>query len=381
MVLLPVKNVYLDPRPKDDLKSLYDRKEEVSKLASHIAEKTPLILITGFRRVGKTSLLKAVVKKHSEYNIMIDLRNLGSKSYVTKKDIVNLFQSSIQSFLDSHQTKKQKITSLLRSVRGITLPTGGGIQFDFSSNNELDLPGLFQKLDQWAGNNSTKIVIAVDEAQEFRKSRHIDMANIFASVYDNCRNIILILTGSEIGVLYDFLALENADSPLFGRVKKEIEINPLSSEQGLEFLKIGLKQKKIKIVDESVLSHAVEELGGIIGWLNEFGLTCVENKKVEKKFIVETKKTGSVLARSEFKKFLKGRPASERYNQIMKNLSIKPLSWTDLKKALELDMNESIDGRNFSSLLETLQKSGFIQELKKFYSIVDPLLKFSFERK
>lgn len=379
MVLVPGDIVYLEPRPKDDIESLYDREEEQSKLVSYVEQKSPLILITGFRRVGKTSLLKTILKAYSEYNILIDLRDLGNSSYITKKDISNLFQSSIQSFLDKHQTKKEKITSLLRSVRGVTFPTGAGIQFDFTGQNELDLPGLFGKLDQWAGENKTQIVIAVDEAQEFRKSKHIDMARIFASVYDNCRNIILVLTGSEIGVLYDFLALEDADSPLFGRTKKEIEINPLTQEQGIEFLKVGLEQQGLKKIDEDVLSHAVDELGGIVGWLNDFGLTCLEHKKVEKKFIVDTKKTGSVLARAEYKKFLKGRVASERYNQIMKNLSIKPLTWTDLKKGLEIDLDESIDDRNFSSLLETLQKSGFIQESEKLYSIIDPLLQYSFE--
>ena len=373
--------MYLEPRPKEDLDSLFGREKEVSRLVSYIDQKTPLILISGFRRVGKTSLLKAVLKEHSENNIMIDLRDLGNKSYISKKDIVNLFQSSIQSFLDSHQTNKQRITTLLSSIRGITLPSGAGIQFDFSSNNSLDLPGLFKKLDQWAGENNTKIVIAVDEAQEFRKSKHVDMTSIFASIYDNCRNIILILTGSEIGVFYDFLALEDANSTLFGRAKKEIKINPLSHQQGIEFLKVGLEQQKLKKFDESVLSHAVDELGGIVGWLNEFGLRCLEHKKVEKKFINATKKIGSSLARSEYDKFLKGRPAFERYNQIMKNLSIKPLSWTDLKKGLEIDSGESIDGRNFSSLLDTLQKSGFIQGSDKLYSIIDPLLKYSFEKK
>ena len=90
---------------------------------------------------------------------------------------------------------------------------------------------------------------------------------------------------------------------------------------------------------------------------------------------------GSDLAGSEYDKFLKGRLAFERYNQIMKNLSTKPLNWTDLKKGLEMDLGESIDGRNFSSLLDTLQKSGLVQGSDKLYSIIDPLLKYSFEKK
>ena len=205
------------------------------------------------------------------------------------------------------------------------------------------------------------------------------MNSIFASVYDNCKNIILILTGSEIGVLHDFLAFEDATSPLFGRIHIEIKINPLSNDQSIEFLKLGLRQRKIKKIDDNVLAAAADELGGIIGWLNEFGLRCVENKKVDKKFILQTKKTGSVLARSEFDKFLKTRQASERYNFILNGLSIKPLSWTHLKKLVDLELDKPIDDRNFSTLLTSLVKSGFIQEIDEYYSIVDPLLKYSFQ--
>ena len=283
-------------------------------------------------------------------------------------------------FLDNNPSKKSKFVSLLQPIKGVTFPTGVGIQFDFNSQNELDLPGLFKRLDQWAKEHNTKIVIAVDESQEFRKYKHIDMSSIFASVYDNCRNIVLILTGSEIGVLlYDFLKIDDPTAPLFGRSKKEITVKPLTFSQGIEFLTLGLKQQKIKKIDKDVLSCAVNELGGNIGWLNEFGLKCIEKKRVDKKFICDTKKTGSKLARNEFSKFLKGKIALEKYNVIVKNLSIKPLRWTDLKKVLELDLDITVPDKNFSSLLDTLQKSDFIQKIDKLYCVTDPLLKYSFE--
>lgn len=371
-----------DPRPKDEIKSLFGRDEEIAKLAEHIQRKSPLILITGFRRVGKTSLLKAVLNKYSKDSILIDLRDLGSKTYISKKDVIHLFESSIKSFFDLQRTKKDRFKVLLLAVRGITFPGGAGIQFDFSSQNELDFRGLFEKLDYFAKENKTQIVIAVDEAQEFRKSKHIDMNSIFASIYDNCKNIIIILTGSEIGVLYDFLALHKPSSPLFGRRAVEIEVKSLSPEQGIEFLVKGFKEQSIpvKSSDYDVITQAVEELGGIIGWLNQFGLNCTEHGKVNKKFILETKKTGSQLARSEFNKFLKSRQAFERYNIIMKGLSIKPMSWKDLSKYLDSETEEKIYDKNFADLLDNLEKSGFVHKIDDNYSIIDPLLEYSFER-
>lgn len=90
-------------------------------------------------------------------------------------------------------------------------------------------------------------------------------------------------------------------------------------------------------------------------------MICIECGKVEKKFIADTKKKGSILDRAEYEKFLKRCVATKRYDQIMKNLSIKPLSWTVLKKALEIDLNELVYDKNFSRLLETLKKSCFIK--------------------
>ena len=45
-----------DPRSKENLNELFDREEEIEKLNQ--AVKTPLTLLLGMRRIGKTSLLK-----------------------------------------------------------------------------------------------------------------------------------------------------------------------------------------------------------------------------------------------------------------------------------------------------------------------------------
>ena len=87
--------MYIDSMPKNDLKSLYDREKERQRLVEYIDQKQPLILITGLRRVGKTSLLKTVLSSHSKYHIFVDLRDLGNKLHVTKKDVINIFQNSI----------------------------------------------------------------------------------------------------------------------------------------------------------------------------------------------------------------------------------------------------------------------------------------------
>ncbi len=366
-------------RPKDDIKNLFGRNEEIKKLKTAIDEKDPLVIITGFRRVGKTSLLKAVLNEYSKYTIYLDLRDLGSRQYITKNDIANLMESSIREFLDKHATRTARILTILQSVRGINV-AGTGINLEWTSKNQLDLRGLFNKLDQWAGSNKTKIVLSVDEAQEFKKSQHVDMNRIFASIYDNCQNIILILTGSEIGVLHDFLSLDDPKSPLFGRNTNEIEIKLLSEDKGIEFLKKGFKNNHLKIKEKEseIINQAVTDLGGIIGWLNEFGLRCVRNKKIAAKFIEKTKKEGSILAKSEFEKFLANRSARDRYESIVKGLAKKDSNWKSLKDYLAIDTESKIYDKNFNDLLDNLLKSGFVAKKEELYYIVDPLLRFAY---
>lgn len=372
--------MYIEASPKKDLGSLYNRDAEKRDLRRYIKQKQPLILITGLRRVGKTSLLRSVLSAHVKHYIFMDLRSFGSETYISKKDIANTFQIGVQRFLDSQRSKAEKLKSRLLTVRGINFPGGAGIQFDFGKENGLDIWGLFDRLDRWAEDSNVTIVVAIDEAQEFRKSVQVNMAKVFAGIYDNHSNIIMVLTGSEVGVFQDFLAMENPDAPLYGRSRVEIRLNPMTHEQGVDFLAKGLKQHKIRGVDPDVLSHAVKEIGGIIGWLNDFGLACVRNGRVDKRFIGNIKRTGSAMARSEFDAFLSNRKAAGRYNAIMGSLGGEHLSWARLKKSLENDTGRNINSRNFASLLNTLQGFGFVEKDGEAYRIIDPMLRYSFER-
>ena len=50
-------------------------------------------------------------------------------------------------------------------------------------------------------------MVAVDEAQELRKVNWLRFDRLFAYAYDSLPNVRLVLTGSQFGLLYDFLGL------------------------------------------------------------------------------------------------------------------------------------------------------------------------------
>jgi hypothetical protein len=47
------------------------------------------------------------------------------------------------------------------------------------------------------------MIIAFDEGHELKKAAGVDVAKPIAHVYDYCRSITVVLTGSAVGPLYD----------------------------------------------------------------------------------------------------------------------------------------------------------------------------------
>ncbi|MEM2282702.1 MAG: hypothetical protein QXH26_04050, partial [Candidatus Hadarchaeales archaeon] len=66
------QNMLFDERPKEDRRELFGRDKEVEELKR--AAKRPLVVLTGIRRIGKTSVLKVALKEMNRPSILIDAR-------------------------------------------------------------------------------------------------------------------------------------------------------------------------------------------------------------------------------------------------------------------------------------------------------------------
>ena len=117
------------------------------------------------------------------------------------------------------------------------------------------------------------IVIAIDETQELSKITWISFTRLFAFVHDNLRNLRIVLTGSEVRILFKFLGLEDPGSPLYGRYVHVVRTRRLTKEESIDFLERDFSELGIR-VPRSIIETAVEELDGVIGWLTLFGYTC-----------------------------------------------------------------------------------------------------------
>lgn len=213
----------------------------------------------------------------------------------------------------------------------------------------------------------------LDEAQEFRKIMRFDLTSILAHAYDYCKGLQFAVTGSEVGLLHNFLRMDESKAPLYGRATVEIELLGLTEEKSIEYLRDGFSQIKLKVPDE-LLRNVHTRFDGVIGWLTYCGFKSMEAKKLDARIIEDTAKKAMKLAALEFKRFLKVYK-SKRYRLLMKDLARGGSSWADLKRVVEASEGVTISHSEITKLLSNLEDSGFVAKKEDgTYFIPDPMV-------
>ncbi len=263
------------PKPKTKREELFDRKNELQNLSTAL-EMYPITLVTGLRRVGKSSIVRVFLNESSVYYIYID----GRRVYEISSG--SMGSHSLYRVLElefARLSKSRKFLNFLKRVRGINI-AGNGIEIE---RKEFDLSMMFESFDRFAKKEKRKFVIFFDEAQYFRfygSRGGKDILALLSLVYDNMENIRVIITGSEVGILHDFLRLDDYDSPLYGRPIYTMAVQPFSHDLSVEFLKKGFEEAKLDI--DFDIEEVVSKIDGIPGYLVMFGLKYIETRDAKK---------------------------------------------------------------------------------------------------
>jgi AAA+ ATPase superfamily predicted ATPase len=85
--------LFFDPRPKEKKEDLFDRERELERFSDALAY-SPLILILGARRMGKTSLMNVALKESCQPYVMIDLRGLPYNP--SRADLLRRFEAGFK---------------------------------------------------------------------------------------------------------------------------------------------------------------------------------------------------------------------------------------------------------------------------------------------
>jgi len=354
-----------DLQPKRRREDLYDREEELREFSEAIELGETLILLLGIRRLGKSSLLNVALSESGKPFSKIDVRSLyfthGSipQELLARKLLEGLLKS-----LKGRDKVRMELVNVLSRVKGIKV---SGIQVGF--DEKPDLAELLERLDAWAEKTGRRVIIAFDEAQYLRLSG-IQYDGLIAYAVDNLPNLTFVLTGSEVGMLHEFIGLENPKKPLFGRYAREITLRRFSKEQSEDFLRKGFKELGMDVPNNEI-KKAVEKLDGIVGWLTLYGYLRGVRKLSEKDALDELFERAKALVLDEVSTLTR---YSARYWYILKAVSLGNDSWSSIKEYVEFKAGKINDAK-FSALLKNLVKYGYLEKTSDGYSIPDPVVR------
>ncbi|MFA4701688.1 AAA family ATPase [Pyrococcus kukulkanii] len=349
-----------DVRPKTSIKDLFGRKAEYLMFKDAIKKNRNFILITGPRRIGKTSFLYAslneIVKEGVPY-VVIDARAATS---LNSKYPQKVIAEHIYKVLSGRSV----LSEVISRVKGIKL---GPVELELK--DKFDLIDVFAEL-----NKIGKVIVAFDEAQYLRFANE-DLTKFFAWVLDALQNIILVFTGSQVGVLEKFLRLYDGSSPLFGRYNVRIVLPRFNPSESLEFLERGFKEVGMDVREEELLS-AIKTLNGIPGWLVHYGVFRVDGLTHEEA-IERVLEEAMTYVISEFKELSK---LSPRYEEIMKVVA-ELSEGSGGVKFEEIRKKTKINPRSLRNYINRLIDYGFLEPTGHGrYRIPDPVMFRVFKR-
>lgn len=334
-----------DERPKSTREDLFDREAEIESLKSNINR--PLIVIKGIRRIGKTSILQVVLNELNVPNFVIDCRKL--KENYSRANIYSLFSEGLSSILD-------KVMDVLGKVRGIGL-AGNFVEIKWKGKDYVSLADLFDHL------NEKRMIIAIDEAQRLRGPLSKEVKEAIAHAYDYDRNLTFILTGSEVGLLEEFIGINDENSALYGRYYYELEVERFAKQKSVNFMKEGFSQHSVK-VEESEIDELVRFFDGIPGWLVFAG-----NQYLNKRRIEEVKELAINVAMRELQNFIDGKGRTSqitgtRYKNALRCIAMGSDSWSKLLNCLQNEEGSTISSSVLDNIITNLEKYSLIKDYK-----------------
>jgi len=353
--------------PKNKSSDLFNREKEINNLTES-AEKDKIIILYGLRRIGKTSLLKTYLNTTEHYHVFMDCRAFFTENRVDKVRFENELLSAL-----TNEMKRNKLISLLKNISSINLK---GVELQFSGTKKTpSLAGVLKEVDSVLEKKSKRLIIAFDEAQilRFYGKDGSDLLYLMAYCYDNLDNIVFMLTGSEIGLLFDFLKLEDPEMPLFGRYIREISLNRFEPSKSKEFLKKGM-QELGHIISDNDLEKVVARLDGIVGYLSIFGYECYRNDYDVEKSLEKAENLADSLVKKEINSLVN---RSANYAYCLNAIALNMNRFSLIKKFIKANYGGIYDS-TLSNILNSLQKHSIIDaeydKRKKTYYFPDPVV-------
>ncbi len=351
--------MYFDTSPKTTRTDLFGRHFLLDTLIAYSKDTSVrMIVLKGLRRTGKTSLLNVALAEAKLLSLKIDVRETP---YYGRKEFMTYLIEKIKDKIG--ESLFQRILKYFSKIE----VSYADLSTTFFLNIEQKFSTFFEKLDAELEKKDAMLVLAFDEVQLLSK---IKFEYNFAAMYDNYKHIKLILTGSEIGLLDQFLGKRDAHSPLYGRAIMEQEVPKFNEEETRTFLLEGFAQIQKKISLEEI-KEVIANFNGIIGWATYYGWFRNQGKS-HPQAISAVVEEGVKLTKVELDTFLAHRNKS-RYLKIVRWIAKGFNQWNLLKQQFVKE-KATVSDRQLDLYLSELQDYGFVIKINENYFLTDPLL-------
>ncbi|MBE6493317.1 MAG: ATP-binding protein [Methanosphaera stadtmanae] len=287
-------------------KYFYNRKKDIKKINNYLNiledDVSEQLLLTGYRGVGKTFLLKKIMKdlnpnflvcymdiskinaenngNLTEEKILLELLNLMNESLINIKDKhIEKIYVNIKNLFNSIKLKKYDFKNLA-SILEIPIPE--------IENNYEKLAKVVMEYPQKIVDKSDEIkgfVIIIDEFQFLKKLKNPE--SFFWLIRSHSQfqdNVSYIFTGST-SRLSDIVEMINGETGAFGGRMIQINIDPFTKEETKSYF-------KDKLVDVEMTEDGFEKFyyytRGIPTYINSFYNIMDSSVTYDEKLIEET---------------------------------------------------------------------------------------------
>lgn len=345
---------YFDPEPKKRIEDFFDMEEEMGELRRGL-EASKLVVVSGLRRYGKTSLILTTLNYIGASYVFLDCRLLPS-GMISASDVLYILEGELSS--------KPWFRELAGAVEEVQVG-GFGIRF-----RRRDYRTLVRVLESLEGR-----VLVFDEAQELRRSRY-RFDYLLAYLYDHV-DVKVILSGSQVGLMHRFLRVDDPSAPLYGRPFYNVRLKPLSPDKAREFLLRGFEQEGIE-PPSSAVEEALELFDGVIGWLAYFGYSYARLGIRDPRAVLEA---AARLAHEELEHALQVFAAARpRYAAVLKVVAERgEARWSEILRFIEAELGR-IPRNTLSNILRNLSDMGLLSKTEEGYRIPDPVLRHAVRR-